>query len=154
MEQKILLTQEKYDEIVLELQERKTKIRKDISDRLITAKEMGDLSENAEYHTARDEQGKNESRITQIMEMMRLADIVVKTQSDTVGIMSTVEFQKKDDDIVRKFMLVGPHEADMKEGKISIDSPIGETLMGKKAGDSFTLETKRGVVTYYLISVS
>lgn len=153
-EAKEYLTQEKYDELTQELHVLIHEKRKEVAEHLEYAKSLGDLSENAEYHEARDEQAHTEARIAQIEHMLKHAEIVHHNKkSDTVEAGSTVVLTKAKEKGEHTFLLVGSEEADMAAGKLSYQSPLGRMLMGKKKGDSFELETPKGVVVYKIVDV-
>lgn len=149
----ILFTQEKIDALTAEMEERKTSIRATILTAVESARELGDLKENAEYHAARDEQGKNESRIREIEEMLRRAQVVKKSEAGVVGITSVVTIQKKGTDKQKVYTIVGEHEADIANKKIANTSPLGEALMGKAKGEEAVFETAKGEVVYEVVEV-
>jgi transcription elongation factor GreA len=150
----VQITQAKKDEFEKELEKRKTKLRAEISQRVQFARSLGDLSENAEYHAARDEQGKNESRIQEIEGMLKNTEIVEKSKGGTVQLMSTVLIQKEGDNAHREFTLVSSAEADMGAEKMSSESPIGAALMGKSAGDTAEVTTPGGKSIYQILKVT
>jgi transcription elongation factor GreA len=150
--EKEFITLEKKTELESELLERKTVLRDQIGERVATARALGDLSENAEYHAARGEQGKNESRIMEIESILKRAEIITRSDSGRVELGATVVVEK--DGEQKTFMIVSDTEADITTGKISISSPIGSAMMGKKNNESFTIVTPRGEVTYTIISIS
>lgn len=125
--------------------------RSDIAEKIANARDYGDLSENAEYDAAREEQAMLESRITEVEEILQNADIIKATKSSTVKVGSTVQLKNGSKVTYR---IVGPVEADPMEGKISNESPIGQALMGKKAGDKVTITTPKGETTYTVEVVS
>ena len=147
------ISKEKKLELEQELYVLENETRPEILSRVKVAKERGDLSENAEYHDARSEQGKNEERIVEIQTILSEATIVEKTDTDIAGIASTVTFVK-DDGTEKTFTLVGPEEADMANGKISFKSPIGEALIGKKKGDIAIVQTPSGEMKYTIRKVA
>jgi transcription elongation factor GreA len=146
------LTLEKKQELEIELVERKTVLRDQIGERVATARALGDLSENAEYHAARNEQGKNESRIIEIESILKHAHIITKSDSGIVELGSTVIVKKDDEE--KTFMIVSDVEADISIGKLSIGSPIGAAMMGKKIGDTFTVITPRGETHYTIMDIT
>ena len=152
-EGKQYLTQEKYQEFKKELDLLRTTRRKEVAEDLEYAKKLGDLSENAEYQQAREEQAAVEDRINHIEQLLKTAVIVNERHSDTVGIGSTVKVQKEGDAEVRSYKIVGSEEADMTHGKISNLSPIGAALIGKKKGDTFAISTPKGKIAYTLIGI-
>lgn len=153
MAESVQITQERKEELEAELQELKTVKRPEILERLQYAKSLGDLSENAEYHAARESQGKNEDRIKEIESILKRAEIIEKVDSDEAQITSIVTVQKEGDSATREFTLVGPAEADTAAGKLSTDSPIGLALLGKKKGDTASVETPGGVVVWNVLDV-
>lgn len=149
----ILITKEKKDALEEELRHLKVDIRPGILDRLQFAKSLGDLSENAEYHSAREEQGKNEDRIKEIEYTLKYAEVIEKNNSGVAGLASVVIVQKEGDKEKREFTLVSAAEADMTAGKISIESPIGAALVDKSKGDKAEIVTPGGKTTYKIIEV-
>ncbi len=153
MEEKEFLTPEKKKELEQELEYLKTTIRSQILDRLAFAKSLGDLSENAEYHSSKEAQGKNEARIGQIEFILKNAVVVEANTDGTAGLGSTVVLVKGDTDIEKTYQLVGNEEADFSAGKISFESPIGAAVMGAAQGDIVSVETPRGITEYTVVSV-
>ena len=148
------LTQEKFDEFTKELAMLKSTRRKEVAESLEYAKSLGDLSENAEYHQIREDQGKLEARIVHIEQILQSSQTVAKGGGDIVEIGSTVVVQKASDKENITYTIVGSEEADMAKGKISNKSPFGEALFGKKKGSNVSFKTPKGVVNYKIISVS
>lgn len=146
------LTQDKKDQLEAELLDLKTTKRQAIMDRVAHAKSLGDLSENAEYHTARDDQRKNEERIQKVESILNTAVIIEKPDTDSVQLSSCVTVQKTGND-PQDFCLVGIEEADMAAGKLSFKSPLGEALFGKKKGDTVTITTPKGEVIYTILDI-
>ena len=126
--------------------------RGDIAEKIAAARDFGDLSENAEYDAAREEQGLVETRIAEIEDILQNASIIQATAGSTVGLGSRVELKTGDKTVV--YSLVGPVEADPLSGKISNESPIGLQLMGKSVGDQATISTPKGVTTYEIVSLA
>ena len=126
-------------------------LRKEISSRIADAKAYGDLSENAEYSAARDEQNVNEGRISEIENILKNAKIIRGNKAGKVCLGSTVVLQNG---TKTEYRIVGAVEADPMEGKISNESPLGIELMGKKVGDNATITTAKGDVTYKIIEIS
>lgn len=122
-----------------------------IAEKISNARDFGDLSENAEYDAAREEQGLVESRIAEIEEILLNADIIKATKSSKVVLGSNVELKTGAKTV--KYTVVGPVEADPMAGRISNESPIGEALMGKKVGDSVTITTPKGAIKYEVVSI-
>ena len=151
--EKEFITLEKKTELEAELFERKTTLRDAIGERVATARALGDLSENAEYHAARGEQGKNESRIMEIEDILKRAEIITRSNSGNVELGATVVVKKRGDTELKTFMIVSDAEADIGQGKISISSPMGSVMVGKTTGDSFMVTTPRGEITYTIESI-
>ncbi len=147
------ITEEKKQALLAELEELKTTKRKEILDALEFAKSLGDLSENAEYHQARDDQAKLEDRITKIKNILTTSKVVSKHHSTSVEVGSTVIVSKEDAKEKKKYQIVGAEEADMASGKISNASPLGAALYGKKKGDTISFKTPSGVINYKIIDI-
>ncbi|MDB5167982.1 MAG: greA [Candidatus Saccharibacteria bacterium] len=122
-----------------------------IADKIAEARDFGDLSENAEYDSAREEQGLVESRVAEIEDILLNAELIKAAKSSKVILGSKVELQsgKK----TTTYSVVGPVEANPLEGKISNESPLGEALMGKKVGDSATISTQKGEISYKIVNI-
>lgn len=148
------LTLEKKVELENELNQLKTVRRKEIADALEYAKSLGDLSENAEYHQAREDQANCEDRIAHVEQILKNAVVMDKHHAGHVEVGTTVTVVKKGEKEERQFTLVGSEEADSANGKISNESPIGEALLGKSKGDSVTFSTPKGEVTYTIKSIA
>jgi transcription elongation factor GreA len=147
------LTKEKLQEFKKELEFLRTERRKEVAENLEYAKKLGDLSENAEYHEARQEQAEVEDRINHLENLIKKAVIVDDQHGDTVGVGSTVKVKKDGEDEVRTYKIVGSEEADMAHGKVSNLSPLGSALLGKKKGEKFSFNTPKGPASYTLISI-
>lgn len=137
-------------ELEAELEELKGR-RGAIADKIAEARDYGDLSENAEYDSAREEQGLVESRIAEIEDVLLNAQIIPATKSTSVKLGSKVELKTGKKTVV--YHVVGPVEADPLAGKISNESPIGLALMGKKIGDVATITTPKGEIKYEVVKV-
>ena len=124
--------------------------RKEISIRIAEARAYGDLSENAEYSAARDEQNVNESRISEIENILKNAEIIKSSKRTKIGLGSTVVLKNGKE---VEYRIVGAVEADPLDGKISNESPLGVELMGKKVGDKATISTPKGDITYTIKSI-
>lgn len=150
MKKQYHLTSEGKVELETELAELKGQ-RSQIAEKIANARDYGDLSENAEYDAAREEQAQLESRVNELEEILQNADIIKPAKSNgTIQVGSTVELKNGK---VVTYQIVGPVEADPLEGKISNESPIGAALMGKKVEDKVTIETPKGSVTYAVVSI-
>jgi transcription elongation factor GreA len=153
MQETQYLTKEKFAELKTELEQLRNVRRKEVAESLEYAKKLGDLSENAEYHEAREEQAKVEDRISHLEMVLKTATILNEKHSSTVSIGSTVVAQKEGEKENKKFMIVGSEEVDTANGKLSNHSPIGAALMGKTKGDTITVTTPKGKVVYKIIDV-
>jgi transcription elongation factor GreA len=145
------ITAEGKKELEIELVELKSR-RGAIADKISDARDFGDLSENAEYDAAREEQGLLESRIAEIEDILLNADLIKAGSKTKVSLGSKVELKTGNKSVT--YTIVGPVEADPIEGKISNESPIGEAVYGKKVGDSATITTPKGSVTYKIVSIN
>ncbi|MCB9805612.1 transcription elongation factor GreA [Candidatus Nomurabacteria bacterium] len=152
-EGKAYLSKEKIAELNEELKRLQTVRRKEIADQLEYSKSMGDLSENAEYHEAREDQAKNESRILQIEEILKNAVVLKHHSGENVDVGSTVTILKKGEETKHTYDIVGPEEADMGSGKLSYESPLGAALINKNKGDEFTFDSPKGKVQYKIVDV-
>ena len=147
------LTKEGLEKLKIELEERKIKLRQEIAKAIKEAKEQGDLSENAEYAEAKRQQRENESRIMYLENIIRTSKVVVHNGDNgavQIGSEVDVEFGKK----TMTFFIVGSNEADPLKGKISNESPIGKSFLGKKKGDTVevVLPTKKKV-SYKILAI-
>jgi transcription elongation factor GreA len=135
-------------ELRAELERLEGDARREMAKRILAARELGDLKENAEYHIAKEDQAHLETRISRLAERLRNA---VVTETDTgsrvVGFGSTVHVVD-DSGTPRTFTLVGPTEADLRQGRLSIESPMAQALMGRAPGDDVHVSTPRGRQTY------
>lgn len=147
------ITEEKKKALLAEMEELKTTKRKEILDALEFAKSLGDLSENAEYHQARDDQAKLEDRINKIKQILTTSKVVSKHHSTSVEVGSTVHVIKEGEKEPKKYQIVGAEEADMTLGKISNASPLGGALYGGKKGDTISFKTPSGIINYKIIEI-
>lgn len=144
------ITEEGKAELEAELAELKSR-RGDIADKIAEARDFGDLSENAEYDSAREEQGLVESRIAEIEDILLNAELIKGGSKTKVALGSKVELKTDKKTVV--YNIVGPVEADPLEGKISNESPIGVALMGKKVGDKVSITTPKGEIEYEIVKI-
>ncbi len=151
---KELLTQENKEALEKEFKELSGLKRKEIISAVEYAKSLGDLSENAEYHAAREAQGKLEDRIQQIEYTLKYGQVVERSSDGSITVGSTVVVTKEGETNTRTFVIVGSEETDMLSGKISYKSPIGQSLQGKKKGDTVIVVTPKGDTQYKIVSVS
>ena len=145
------LTKEKFDEFTKELEELKGPRRKEVARNLEYAKSLGDLSENAEYHEARDIQAIIENRIAKLEELLKTVVIVSGNHSHVVNVGSIVTVEKDNQKYI--YSIVGSEEADVVTNKISIKSPFGQAIVGKKKGDSFSFSAPSGELVYKIIEI-
>ncbi|HUC91182.1 MAG TPA: transcription elongation factor GreA [Paenibacillus sp.] len=151
----VLLTQEGLAKIEEELRELKTVKRKELAERLKVAISYGDLKENSEYHSAKDDQAFMETRILMLERMLRNARIVdeksLNLNEVTVGcivILNDIEFAER-----LEYRIVGPAEANAADNKISYESPLGKELLGKKVGDVISVNAPMGILQYELLKI-
>lgn len=146
------LSQEKYEELKQELSYLKTEERKKIAENLEYAKSLGDLSENAEYHEARDKQADVEDRIAELEEILKNVEIISAHHSGVVEV-GTIVSTKRDDGRKEEFQIVGPEESDLLSGRVSHESPLGAALLGHKRGDTVLVTTPRGEINYKILEI-
>jgi transcription elongation factor GreA len=149
-------TEEGLNRLKAELNEMKTKGRTEIARQIAEARDKGDLSENAEYDAAKDAQGLHEMKIAKLEEILSNARILDESSIDTslVAVLSTVQIKNKKNGAVMSYMLVSEEEADLKAGKISVGSPIGKGLLGKKVGELDQIQIPAGVVEFEILDIS
>lgn len=149
------LTQEGYDKLSKELEEMKTTGREEMARAIAEAREKGDLSENAEYDAAKDAQGMLEMKINELEKAMANARVIDASQVDTskVTVLSKVKIKNLKVNKVMEYMLVSESEADLKAKKISVSSPIGEGLLGKKVGDIASIKTPAGEIQFEILEI-
>lgn len=148
------MSKEKLESLKVELEYLTTTRRTELAENLQRARALGDLSENAEYHSAREEQGHSEDRIKQIESMIKNAKVVVhKKSKGVVEVGSIVEVKKKGDRNSKNIEIVGGEESDILSGKISYKSPLGSALMGQIVGETVITKTPKGEITYKIISI-
>lgn len=155
VDKEVLVTAEGLQKLRDELEYLVTEKRKEVVERIKIAREFGDLSENSEYDSAKEEQAFVEARIQQLEQNIRNAKIieVAKDSGDTVSIGKTVVFQEIPKGEPEEFTIVGSTESDPLNGKISNDSPLGQGLMGKKIGEEATIQTPGGEMKVKIIDV-
>ena len=156
VEKQELLTQDGYNKLEEELEYLKTVKRKEVAERLKVAISFGDLSENAEYDEAKNEQAKLEEQILKLDEKLRKAVIIDESQIDLDIVMvgSIVKLYDFDFDEEIEYSIVGSAEADPFEGKISNESPIGKALLGAKKGSTVEVNAPAGVIKYQILSIT
>ena len=155
-ERNVVLTTEGYNKLEEELKYLKGPKKMQVAERIKIAREFGDLSENSEYDDAKNEQALLEARIQDIEGMLRVAKVVeddeVSTRKVGIGTQVTVHDFEFDEDIT--YGIVGATEVDIKNNKISNESPVGKALIGAKKGDEVEVETPGGVIKYKILAIS
>lgn len=151
----VILTQEGLEKLEDELKELKTVKRKELAERLKLAISYGDLKENSEYHSAKDDQAFMETRVLILEKMLKNARVISSDNMDSnkVGVgsivlLNDIEFAEK-----IEYKLVGPAEADVTDNKISYESPLGKELMGKEVGSVIHVNAPMGVIKYELLEI-
>jgi transcription elongation factor GreA len=149
-------TQEGLEKLRAELKQLETVERPAISQQIAEARDKGDLSENAEYDAAKEAQGLLEMRIAKLQEVIRNARVVDETKLDTdkVLIFTKVTIKNKNNNAVMNYTLVPENEADLKKGKISVNSPIAKGLLGKKVGETAEIKVPAGLIPFEIIEIS
>ena len=150
MKKQYQITREGQKELETELSELKAR-RGEVADKIAEARDFGDLSENAEYDAAREEQGLLETRISEIEEILNNAELIKGGSKKAISLGSRVQLTAGGKNF--SYVIVGPVEADPLEGKIGNESPLGVALFGKKVGDSATISTPKGDVTYSIVQI-
>ncbi len=150
-QKKTLVTEEGMQKLKEELNVLKTVRRREVALAIQTAKEQGDLSENAEYVDAKDEQGLLEQRILELENILKNAEVIQKDPNGRVNVGVTVKVDMNGKEFA--YTIVGPNEADPSQGKISNESPLGIALMGKKVGDVSSVRTPTGNRQVKILSV-
>ncbi len=151
----LVLTQEGLVKLEEELEELKTVHRREVNEKIRHAKEFGDISENAEYEDAKQEQAFVEGRILKVEAMIRNARIIDASEfaQDEVHLGASVKIKETKAGTAHEFMIVGSTEADPVNGRLSNESPLGSSLMGKKKGDTVSVNTPRGTTTYKIDAI-
>ncbi len=153
---KVPMTIEGFAALEAELQRLKAVERPRIIAAISEARAHGDLSENAEYHAAKESQGHNETRVADLEDKMSRADVIdiSKLGGDSVKFGASVQLEDEDTEEKVTYKIVGEYEADVKKGKISITSPIARALIGKKKGDQVEVVTPKGAKGYEILKVA
>ena len=154
-DKKNILTYSGLKKLESELENLKVVRRKEIADKIKEAREQGDLSENAEYDAAKDEQRDIEARIDELEQILKNAEVVVEDEvdSDKINIGCTVAVYDEEFDEEIEFKIVGSTEANSLQGKISNESPVGKALLGREVGDEVVVETQAGDITYKVLKI-
>lgn len=156
-EEQVLLTKEGYDKIVADLEELTAVKRKEVAEKLKDAIAQGDISENADYDAAKNEQAELEEKIHKLENMVRMAKIIDESEVDgsVVSVGLKVKVKDMDDKEEAEYIIVGATEADPFAGKISNESPVGKALLGHKVGQTVPVEVQEGlIVKYKILSIS
>ena len=155
-EKKVVLTYEGLKRLEEELETLKTVKRKEVAEKIKEARGQGDLSENAEYDAAKDEQRDIEARIEELENILKNAEVVVEDEVDfdKINVGCKVKVFDVTFDEEMEFRIVGSTEANSLEGKISNESPVGQALMGRKVGETVDVETQAGTIQYKILDIS
>ena len=155
MDKKYILTYEGLQKLEAELQDLKVVRRKEVAQKIKEAREQGDLSENAEYDAAKDEQRDIEARIEDIEKILKNAEVVVEeeVELDKISIGCKVRILDVEENEELEYKIVGSTEANSLKGKISNESPVGKALLGAKVGDVVTVETHVGELEYKVLEI-
>ncbi len=155
MSKKNLLTYQGLQKLETELQDLKVNRRKEVAQKIKEAREQGDLSENAEYDAAKDEQRDIETRIEEIEKILKNVEVVVEDEIDldVIGVGCRVRILDCEYDEELEYKIVGSTEANSLRGKISNESPVGKALIGAKVGETVEVETQAGVLTYKILEI-
>jgi transcription elongation factor GreA len=152
LDKPVLLTQEGLEKLQKELEELRTTRRSEIAERIKYAKEFGDISENAEYDDAKNEQGMLEGRILTLEKMIRNAVIIEEQHDGRVQVGSRVTV--RDEFGEEEYTIVGPAEVDVAKGRISMESPVGKALLGHRIGEEVKVQTPGGMRPVTIVRVS
>ena len=152
----VYLTRERIVEIEKELKELKINGRKNMAEKIAEARAHGDLSENAEYDAAKEEQGLFELKIAKMEDVLSRARVIDTTQFEEgkVHILSKVKIKNLKNGKTFDYLLVSPEEADFQEGKISITSPVGKGLLNTQVGDKVKIQAPAGILEYEIIEIN
>ena len=150
------MTQEGYDKLVAQLKHMEEIERPAASAAIAEARDKGDLSENSEYDAAKEAQGMLEMKINQLKEVINAAKIIdpSKLKTDTVQILSKVEMKNVKNGMKMAYSIVSESEANLREGKISVNTPIAQGLLGKKVGDVVDIKIPQGIITLEIFNIT
>jgi transcription elongation factor GreA len=148
-------TEEGLNRLKAELHELKTRGRQEIAYAIAEARDKGDLSENAEYDAAKEAQGHHEAKISKLENVLSTARVLDESSIDTsvVGVLSKVQIKNAKNNAIVTYTLVAEEEADLKQGKISVGSPIGKGLLGKKVGEKATIQVPAGLLEFEILEI-
>lgn len=151
----VYLSKERIRELEKELAELKNNGRKKMAERIAEARAHGDLSENAEYDAAKEEQGLLELKISKLEDLLSRARIIDTSNmpKDQAHILSKVKVKNLNNNKIYEYILVSPEEADLEKGKISITSPVGQALMGVKAGQTVEAKVPAGIIKFEVLGI-
>ena len=152
----VYMTEQGYKKMLEEITFLETVKRPEISRQIAEARDKGDLSENAEYDAAKEAQGLLEMKIAQLKDKVANARMIddTKLNTHTVQILNKVKIKNTKNNAVMQYMLVSESEANLKEGKIAVSTPIGKGLLGKKVGDIAEIQVPSGIMTFEIIDIS
>lgn len=152
----VYMTEEGYKKMLEEITFLETVKRPEISRQIAEARDKGDLSENAEYDAAKEAQGLLEMKIAQLKDKVANARMIddTKLNTHTVQILNKVKIKNTKNNAVMQYMLVSESEANLKEGKIAVSTPIGKGLLGKKVGDIAEIQVPSGIMAFEIIDIS
>ncbi len=150
------MSRDSYEKLLAELDDLKINKRKEVAERLKVARSYGDLSENAEYDEAKNEQAILEAQIAELQYTIDNAEIVDESSIsvDEIGMSSKITIKRLDNGKIETFTIVGTNHANVREGKISDESPIGKAAMKKKVGDIFMVEAPAGELKFEVLEIS
>lgn len=150
------MTEEGYNNLLAEINYLETVKRPEISAQIAEARDKGDLSENAEYDAAKEAQGILEAKIAQLKELIANARLIDESriQTDEVQILNKVKIKNTSNNAVMTYTLVADSEANLKEGKIAISTPIAKGLLGKKVGDVAQIQVPSGLMSFEILDIS
>lgn len=154
--EKLPMTREGFEKLQAELKQLKTIDRHEVIKAIASARELGDLSENAEYHAARERQGFIEGRIAELEDKLARADVIDVTllEGSSVKFGASVRLIDEDTEEAVSYQIVGDDESNLSKGKISLSSPLAKALIGKDVGDSVDVRTPGGVKSYEIVEVA
>ena len=147
------LTKERHDALVAELNELRTNGRSSVSERLRHAKDLGDLSENAEYQAAREEQSLLEQKIVQLEELLKTSSIIEEQPKGGTAVRLGSKVSLEKDGSLKEYTIVGSNEADPFQSLISNESPLGRELLGKNTGEKIEVQTPKGASKYTIVKI-
>ena len=150
------MTEDGYKKLMEDINHLETVKRPEISKQISEARDKGDLSENAEYDAAKEAQGLLEAKIAQLKTLLASARLIDESQitTDSVQILNKVKIRNVNNNQTMTYMLVSESEANLKEGKIAVNTPIGQGLMGKKAGDTVEIKVPSGIMTFEIVEIT